>query len=187
MKQLTISLSFAALVAACGGARPAPQTVANSGGTAPAVADELVVELDGQRWKLAAAGGTVEPDGEYRYRVVTAGYTLDIGGWPDSDAFVQTLEEHLVGYREKGAFEVVHQADNGRGNFEAIIKSGGKVDVTVLIRPEPGMDGAMCGASLADGSDWQAAADACRSLRRDDGMAEESYDHEGQSDEEYDD
>lgn len=178
--QLTISLSLsAALVAACGGASPAPQSVANSGGgTATAATEErLVVELDGQRWILTAAGGAVEPDGDYRYRVVTAGYALDISGWPDSDAFVQTLEEHLVGFREKGAFEVVHQQDSGRGNFEAIIKSDGKLDVTVLIRPEAGIDGAMCSASLADGTDWHAATDACRSLHREDdeGLTEENY------------
>lgn len=163
-----LSLVAALALGACHAARPAtpPMNTAGDAGdppAAPATTATTAVTLDGVTWTVAA-DGTVD-DTEGGQRVTTPGFTLTVMAWPRSDAFVETLTEHLDGARQTDpALEVLHQADQGRYHFEAVLRTQGAIDGTVLVPSPTEGDGAMCGFKLAADADWHAALAACQSL-----------------------
>lgn len=161
MKQ-TIVLGLLGLLgtAACGGkaAQPAPSNVP----TAPAVAP-VELRLDGAIWTVTADGATVAPDGEYGVTVSTPAFALDVMPWPHSDAFVRTRTDHVAGLRESDpSLELLHDVDQGEGNFQVVVRTKGQLDGTVLVPGSP--DDAMCGFKLDASADWRPALAACLSL-----------------------
>ena len=169
MRKLT-SLALPLALAACGGAQSAPVTVSNTApSAAPAADDAVYFELDGRPWRIKAAATHTQPE-KYTHRFATAGWTIEVGNWPKSEVFVQTLEEQLAADRERDPNVVVlHQETVGADNWALVDESQGKISGVVLL-PGTG-DNAMCTFDLPSGSPWQASLDACRLIAQDEGNA----------------
>jgi hypothetical protein len=133
--------------------------------TTKAELEPLAFDLGGSTWNITLAGGEVRTSDGDSAEVVTPTFTLEISAWPESAAFVQTLDEHLAGWIGKRT-HVLHHVDGGRGAYECVIRAGDRIDGAVLVRASGGGDGAMCGFEIADErrADWKAALAACQSL-----------------------